>query len=77
MFTDIMTCCGIHQNGVLNLSYDIVQVHKGGTQKLNPVSVGNNSIQAPKVDSNGFPQANINIKNNNAKDKFKLGANLP
>jgi hypothetical protein len=24
MFTDIMVCCGVHQNGVLNLSYEIV-----------------------------------------------------
>lgn len=24
MFTDIMTCCGVHQNGVLNMTYDIV-----------------------------------------------------
>ena len=28
MFTDIMACCGVHQNGVLNLSYDVVEVKK-------------------------------------------------
>jgi len=28
MFTDIMVCCGVHQNGVLNLSYEIVEVKK-------------------------------------------------
>ena len=24
MFTDIMTCCGVTQNGVLNMTYEIV-----------------------------------------------------
>lgn len=28
MFTDIMTCCGVHQNGVLNMIYDIVETKK-------------------------------------------------
>jgi hypothetical protein len=28
MFTDVMTCCGVLQNGVLNLSYEIVEVKK-------------------------------------------------
>lgn len=28
MFTDIMACCGVHQNGVLNLSYDVVEIKK-------------------------------------------------
>lgn len=28
MFTDIMACCGVHQNGVLHLTYDILEVKK-------------------------------------------------
>ncbi len=24
MFTDIMNCCGVNQNGVLNMTYEIV-----------------------------------------------------
>jgi hypothetical protein len=28
MFTDVMTCCGVLQNGVLNLCYEIVEVKK-------------------------------------------------
>ncbi len=28
MFTDIMACCGIHQNGILDLCYEIVEIKK-------------------------------------------------
>ena len=28
MFTDIMSACGVSQNGCLNLFYDIIQLRK-------------------------------------------------
>ena len=28
MFTDVMVGCGVGQNGVLNLNYDIIEVKK-------------------------------------------------
>ena len=34
MFTDIMTCCGVTQNGVLNMTYEIVEAKKQNNKQL-------------------------------------------
>lgn len=34
MFTDIMTCCGVSQNGVLNMTYEIVEAKKQANKQL-------------------------------------------
>lgn len=37
MFTDIMTCCGVNQNGVLNMTYEIMETKK--TNIKNPAQI--------------------------------------
>jgi len=41
MFTDIMTCCGIFQNGVLNLCYEIMEIKKNTTKNVTNSVAGN------------------------------------
>ena len=42
MFTDIMTCCGVTQNGVLNLCYEIVEIKKLTKGPMEPNSHNEN-----------------------------------
>jgi hypothetical protein len=36
MFTDIMTCCGVNQNGVLNMTYEILEAKKPHNKQTPP-----------------------------------------
>lgn len=73
MFTDIMTCCGVHQNGILNLCYEIVEI-----KKLTKTAIQSNpnAAEIASVDAHSNP---INLQQNtrmNLQDKCKqIGVN--
>jgi hypothetical protein len=65
MFTDVMACCGVHQNGVLNLCYEVVEVKKFVKQS---VDNGTNNAEILSVDAS---QSNHQNQGNNQKQLYR------